>query len=478
MASYDELIRELNPWWGGPEGLEKDAHLARLARAPFQWDPPALRSLPLDPGSLHTLRGPRQVGKTTTVKRLIRELVERGEPRVLYFSFDLQREHDAIRDVVTRAKELHPDPGGPWYLFLDEITSIPDWQLGIKYLWDLGTTRDDLVVCTGSSARKMGTEQLPGRRGNGRDLIHLPMSFRAFAEAVAGITLPAETVAVADWLTPRGERLAKQLNLKAAALSDAVARYIDVGGFPAAVSDAMNTGSATSATIRMLWDMIAGDIQAAGHDKHAALRLIERVGVGLGSPLAWDALRRDMDVGSHNTAKAYTHLLSEAFILLTVFFWGQGGGFEPDRQRKLYFLDPLLARLAPTLVPGARRPNEDGLVENVVATALYASAADRLTLADPLPGAIGYWKSADGRETDFVVPSPQVGAPGARVPVEVKGDSARNISAARLSMRRTYGRGIVVTRTVFDWQPDVPAIPLPVFLAGLGTRSERQSDGL
>lgn len=491
MTRYDGQIRQLNPWWRGSTAIADDVHLRQRAEARFSWIPPALEAIPLVPGSTHTLRGPRQVGKTTTLKTLLARVLERGERRVLYYSFDLQRESQSIVEVVLRAKELHPDPSGPWYLFLDEVTSIPDWQMGVKYLWDQGTTRDDLVVCTGSSARQMGAEQLPGRRGDGRDFVQLPLSFRAFCRDALRLPLPSETVEVTDIPTTDGARLIREYNLFATELDDAVARFLEVGGFPAAVQDAFagaapdsgpgptgaGLGPVREQTVRMLWDIIAGDIQEAGRDKHSALKLLERVGVSLGAGVAWDSLREDMDVGSHNTAKAYTHLLSEAFMLLTVFYRDAHGSFAPDRQRKLYYIDPLVARIAPTLVPGARRHNADGLIENLVAVALYRSAAEALTLADPLPGAIGYWKSADNREIDFLV-SPPTGGRGTHFPVEVKGDSVKTISGARLSIARTFGRGVVVTRKRFDWKPDVPAVPLGVFLAALGDRPQRMTGSL
>lgn len=230
----------------------------------------------------------------------------------------------------------------------------------------------------------------------------------------------------------------------------------------------------SDATVRMLWDVVAGDIRDGGYDGHSALRLLERVGVSLGSPVAWDNLKEAMGVASHDTARRHTHLLSESFVLLTVFHWAMGGAFEPSRQRKLYFLDPLVARIAPTLIPGGHQPASDGLLENLVATALYASASDRLTLADPLPGAIGYWKSRDGRETDFVAPTDAERRGYDRIPVEVKGDSRRGVSGARLSMQRSFGRGIVVTRREFELA-DIPAIPIGVFLAGLAPRTERRA---
>lgn len=491
MTRYDDQILMLNPWWRGSAAVARDVHLRQRADARFTWNPPALEAIPLVPGSTHTLRGPRQVGKTTTLKSLLGRVVEQGEPRVLYYSFDLQRESQSIWEVVARAKALHPDPNGPWYLFLDEVTSIPDWQMGVKYLWDQGTTRKDLIVCTGSSARQMGAEQLPGRRGDGQDFVQLPLSFRAFCRDALRMELPSETLEVTEIPTERGSAVLREYNLWAAELDDAVTRFLEIGGFPAAVQDAFAGASLASGpgptgaglgpvqdrTIRMLWDIIAGDIQQFGRDKHSALKLLERVGVSVGAAVAWDSLRQDMDVGSHNTAKEYTHLLSEAFMLLTVFYANTNGGFEPDRQRKLYFIDPLVARIAPTLMPGARRANADGLIENLVAVALYRSAVETLALADPLPGALGYWRSADNREIDFLVPS-VAGTGSPRIPVEVKGDSTRGISGARLSIRRTFGQGVVVTRKRFDWQPDVPAIPLGVFLAALGDRPQRTAGSL
>jgi len=85
---------------------------------------------------------------------------------------------------------------------------------------------------------------------------------------------------------------------------------------------------------------------------------------------------------------------------------------------------------------GARRANVDGLIENLVAVALYRSAAESIALADPLPGGIGYWRSSDIREIDFLVP-PTLQAPG----------------------------------TSF-------AVPLGVFLAALGDRPQRTAGSL
>ncbi|MFO7893959.1 MAG: AAA family ATPase, partial [Longimicrobiales bacterium] len=264
MPSLDEQILSWNPWWADASVVDRDPHITAFEAAPVKWDPPLLDGLPLTPGAAHTLRGPRQAGKTTLAKRWIRRLLQRGEARVLYFSFDLYARPDAVYRVIQRAKDLHPDPAGPWYLFLDEVTSVSDWQRGVKAAWDQGLTRDDFVLLTGSSAHDLrsGAERLPGRRGGGSDFLHLPLSFRDFCMQVENLSLPAETTDVEGFLDDAGRTLARRLHLRSSDLQRAFRAYLRVGGFPQAVQDYASSSDrlAQPRTVHMLWTAIAGDI--------------------------------------------------------------------------------------------------------------------------------------------------------------------------------------------------------------------------
>ena len=228
-------------------------------------------------------------------------------------------------------------------------------------------------------------------------------------------------------------------------------------------------------TLDALWNAVAGDVSRAGRDQTAAAKLLEEVAVALGNPLKWEGAAKAMGMASGATAREYTELLGEAFTLLTVYFWDLSGrGFQPSRQRKVYFLDPLFAAVAPRLMPGARRPPAAALVENAVAVGLFRSAAATLTQAAPAPGAIGYWRSTNGRELDFVVPSRDRGR-GGRLPVEVKGDADAGIGRARDAVRRSFGEGLVVSRRAFDPTGPVPVLPAHVLLAGLSETPRREA---
>jgi len=80
---------------------------------------------------VYVLRGPRQVGKTTSIKLLIKNILEKGvNPEdILYLSaeaikdrFELLetiRDFVQIRQIISKKEKL--------YIFLDEATFIKEW---------------------------------------------------------------------------------------------------------------------------------------------------------------------------------------------------------------------------------------------------------------------------------------------------------------------------------------------------------------
>ncbi len=476
MSISDEKLRETHPWWFG-QGMGDDLHLRRLERSQVKWDPAPLKAIQLRFEDTHTLRGPRQAGKTTTLKRMIRRLVDAGESRILYVSFDVPQEATIIGELVRAAKRLHPAPKGPWYLFFDEITALPDWQLGVRAAWDAGLTADDALLLTASSAHdlKRGAERLPGRRGRGKDYLQLPMSFRDYCLALHGVHFDDEPIAAEDFLTARGEGIAARLVSQGPVLRDAFDGYLRVGGFPTATNDALQGDGRTvsSETLQMLWDVISGDISRSMRDRTAALKLLQAVGESLGSPLSWLAASRAMGVASPHTARDYAEFLAEIFTLLTLYYWDIGdNSLEPNKQRKLYLLDPLFAQVPHALIPVTSLPSTDGLVESVAAAGLFRAAAQALIQASAIPGAVGYWRSSNDREIDFMIPC-VTDLQRPRLPIELKGDNAAGLSRARSAIRSRFKQGLVLSRDVFDWQPDVATLPVWAFLAGLSEQPQR-----
>ena len=81
-------IRELfeqNPWWKDRDAIRQDYTIQNWQERKYHWRPRLLEGITLAPFALHILSGPRQSGKTTALKLLIQALIERREPKSIFF---------------------------------------------------------------------------------------------------------------------------------------------------------------------------------------------------------------------------------------------------------------------------------------------------------------------------------------------------------------------------------------------------------
>lgn len=458
-------LADLNPWWSGRDGFDRDPHLVTLSRAKFQRTPSALRVVRSADEGVFTLRGPRQVGKTTLLKQLARQLVESGgwDPsRIVYYSLDLVDARQRIIDLVRQVKAARASASGQrWCFLLDEVSMVDGWTRAVKYLWDnnVDGARRDLFVCTGSSAADLrkATDRLPGRRGAGRDFALLPLSFREFLAAVEpAIRMPA-LPGPEELLTPVGEKAVRQAMFSLDRLCLRLEQYAEIGGFPAAVADLLTDGEVSGRTMADLWNIVASDIDRWRRNRIKTLRLLARAVTSLGAPLSWKSLADDMDV-TGPIAEEYAQLLADAFLLFIVYFRDLSGRAQPRKEKKLYAIDPLVLRI-PGRVEGSALAALPALVENIVGVTLLRNCE-----RDPIesfrdPQSLCYWKSSNDREIDFLA-----GYRPKQVPVEVK---YRNKVGRQdtMAIRNAFKRGVVLSRQDLEWDPDVPIVPASVALA-------------
>jgi len=460
-----DRLNEQNPWWRSPDAIASDRHITRAAGASFSWTPSLLDEIDLTKPYVYTIRGPRQVGKTTTLKFLIQRLIKGGNqwPRILYYSLDLEREPTAIVNIVNEAKALFPREEGRWCIFLDEISSVPNWQKGIKYLRDQTSAAEDCFVLTGSSATdiRRGAERLPGRRGTGArlDKILLPLCFRDFC-LVQGIPGPTEPrLTLRELLMPESKDTLAEGIRYLPDLRRALEAYVVVGGFPAAVDDYLTTARVTEPTVRMLWDLVAGDVDRLGCDRFAAMKLLERVVRSLGTATSWRTLAEEIDVGGAQTAKRYAMVLSEAFAVLVLYFWDRGqGSISLRKNKKLYLVDPLFGSIPKVVQPGAVTVTTPAMVENVVGMALYRAGEREIVESFGFPQSLFYWRSHQGNEVDFLSVFRSE-----KIPVEVKYQQTIT-GSDKLVIRNSFGKGLLLSRESLDLDDPVRVIPVPLFL--------------
>ena len=423
MLSNTQIYRS-NPWWRSEAWEADDLHLRRLGNSPVRLATPEVDEIDLGAPAIHVLRGPRQAGKSTDLKLLVRRALEAGmSPRaVVYLSLDLLEDQPAtaLVESVHRALELAGAAASPRLILLDEVTATERWQTAVKVLWDEGRIDRDVVVCTGSSAADLAegaAERLPGRRGAGRDLLVLPQDFASFAHALDGATPRGLGLSVAELLSDDGREALTAARVHLPALRRSLERYLVFGGLPAAVAEAA-TGQPepSEETQRVLWDSLVKEAQKRGASIPAVEALLERLMRSLGSKLSWSRLAREMDVplgrprrragaghADPRTVQSYIELLAVNYFALVLYFWKRDSGSgDMAKDKKVYFGDPLLQTIVASRVGLPRNPHAE--VENALALALYRRYEPRERRAEnmPAPERLHVWGTRRGGEVDFV----------------------------------------------------------------------------
>ncbi|AFN03029.1 AAA family ATPase [Pyrococcus furiosus DSM 3638] len=327
----------MNPWWEGRE----DYHVRRWKEQRLHWKPGWLEKLSLKPFSLNFVLGPRQVGKTTGIKLLIQELLKDNPPEsILYINVKVLPGHRELLNLLREFQELKEKEGvKTGYIFLDEVTSLEGWWRGVKPLIDAGLLKNDVVTVTGSSSLgvRRDIELFPGRRGSGKTIEVMPLSFPEYVE-VMGLKKP---------------ELYREKVLKL--FED----YLTTGGFPTSIN---------GLPMEDLLGAYIGEIVRFGKSLEIAKETLSALIRSAPSATSFRALAGITSGYSYKVVQDYIELFTELYVL-GIAYLKQGNQVLYKREKKFFFRDPLLARLF-ALWSGTEL-KEDALYEWVVQEHLY-----------------------------------------------------------------------------------------------------------
>ena len=457
-----------NSWWENPGSIELDRYISAFQQSLIQWRPDILEGFDLNQDAVYTLRGPRQVGKTTLVKVIIRDLLESGVPprAIFYYSCDLISDATEVFQIIRQYHEFSlPLKFKRRYIFLDEISLVTDWQHAVKQVIDLGWGQATTLLLTGSSALdiKRGAERLPGRRGKTifPDKVLLPMSFKVFVEKCSDLSLSSEGFSLRKLVEGpvELERLRSQTDIFLPKLAALLTNFLVVGGFPLAVEQFLKTGSISEDILETYLTVIRSDFEKIKKSRILLRQVLIRILSISGSPASWQSLAKTIDTPSYRTVREYSELLADSFLMAIVYFLEKNKRLaNPNKGKKFYFSDPLILILAAREAGLPRFQDPGRMVEAAVALHLIRNFEERIFEGLTNIEKVFYWRSTKGKEVDFVALC------GDRLlPVEVKFQSVITRSDYS-TMKRTFGQGIIVTKDSFFCDEQILGIPAPVFL--------------
>jgi len=331
-----QLLQQHNPWWFREELILEDEKIADYELESYRYIPPLMFEYPEDTDAILTLRGPRQIGKSTTMKLLIRRLLlELRIPRkhVFYFSLDRIEDFNQLYELIDcYLRNTRPENPQRLYIFLDEISFVRKWQLGVKALADEGKLKDVTLLLTGSNLLdiRKGAEQMPGRRGkiSKIDFEQMPLTFVEFISLIE----PGIELTDIDSLIYHKDLLLRRFK-----------EYLTTGGFPLSVNLFFSRGHISSYVYQLYLSWIEGDIGRAGKLERNLYQIMSRILAHISTGISWYGLSRESGIASHATVQEYVEILESMYVLRPVPFIDLAKKLPMYRKnRKLYFQDPLI----------------------------------------------------------------------------------------------------------------------------------------
>jgi len=303
-------------------------------------------------GNVYIIRGPRRAGKSVYIKLSIAELMEGNvEPKcILYLPCDRlssRRElHRLLREFIRFNAE-----SDRIFIFLDEVTYLPDWFLVIKDLAEDPVIDKVCIVATGSSpiSLKEASERLPGRRVEGNEFWLMPISFREFIMNVPKKKLPIPEDKIEelrkilrgirfDFEKPNLSPLAKLLAWHDE-LESLFELYLRIGGTPEFIVEYLTEKKVDAKYMEMLVRFVLGEISKAKKSENIALGILRYLTDNLMQRVDYRKIATSIDA-HHMTVRDIIETLQRALIIFQMNYLDIATRkFLPRKQKKFAFSD-------------------------------------------------------------------------------------------------------------------------------------------
>ncbi len=357
---------EHNQWWLEKKAIDDDQRIAEWESSHFKWSPRLGETFQWDLDVVYVLRGPRQVGKTTLMKLKIRELIKSGiDPRhIFYWPCDLVEGPEKLVRIITSYQDFsRKDRTIRLYIILDEISSVKDWQKGIKSLYDAGRLKKCTVVLTGSHSidLRKATETLARRRGDVDKLVDqlpdkilLPAKFSEYAEVrsekirgmIRDLGLQSRQGRHSLWAQILKGSLPKELQELELVSKEVAALFGDfllTGGIPKVVDTYISTGTISKALYEEYTSLLLRDIARWNGKEVILQQIVRRLVETMGTNVTLNKIRQETDVSSHHTTGVYLDFLKDSFVATVIQKLDLNKDAPVTRDsRKVHFEDPFI----------------------------------------------------------------------------------------------------------------------------------------
>jgi predicted AAA+ superfamily ATPase len=357
---------------------KRDPQLRKLVSCPFVHKSELMDGIPSDIPGIYTVGGGRQVGKTTLLKQWMLKLLDAGKAPsdIWYITGELINDHHQLVRMVNRFSEDRKN-APVFYLLIDEVTYIKDWDKGIKYLADSGMFERAVVVLTGSdlSFIKEARKRFPGRHGiaDSTEFLLYPLSFRE--------TLSVKKIFSAPELAGLAQ-LQDISNKKMDILFSEFERYMVHGGYMTAINDIASYGRIQPATFSTYSDWIRGDMLKRGKKENLLLEILSALIRQHGSQTTWHSIAAATSIDHHATVSDYIDLLCDMeVVFVNHAIMEHKLCAAPKKARKVFFTDPFILHSAKAWIEQIKKPFEESVLPFVADNEKTGILAEGIAIA-------------------------------------------------------------------------------------------------
>ncbi len=310
-------------------------------------------------GKALILLGPRQSGKTTMIKEVLRIA------DVKYLT--LNADEPDVRDLLQEATStrLRTFIGNNKIVFIDEAQRIANIGLTLKLLID--EIPDIQVIATGSSSLELNSSIAEPLTGRKFQFNLLPLSFSELASY---------------------HGLLKERRF--------LEHRMVYGSYP----DIVTSTGQEEELLRLLADsyLFKDLLNLEGIKKPALLeKIVKALALQLGSEVSFQEIGRLVGADSH-TVERYIDLLEKAFVLFRLPSYNRNVRNEIKKGRKIYFFDNGIRNaMIGNFLPVNKRTDTGALWENYLVSERFKILANK-----GINAASYFWRTSQQQEIDYI----------------------------------------------------------------------------
>lgn len=338
--------------------LDNDPHLSDLKDVKHIFSSSLENEIPLDTPGIYILTGGRQVGKSTLIKLLIKNLLlkKKVSPhQIQYIACDLLQRYQELVLTIQRvlegmAREKY------FYLFLDEITYVKEWDRAVKYFADMGYFRGGCLLITGSDSviLKEGMKKFPGRRGKSEktDFHYYPLSFSEHILLTESV-LKNEVNKIKELAVPFEKLPEKNLRcLEKELTPDVIAtiekhfyRHLLTGGFLPAINDYAANKKISRFIYQTYQQWVIGDFLKLNKTEEYLKDVIAVLSDRLAKQISLHSIASLTQIQHHTTIHNYLKILEDMDVIFIQYALKEDKlKPAPKKAKKIHFSDPFIAQ--------------------------------------------------------------------------------------------------------------------------------------